>query len=262
MFLHRERRRRQNGVARQKRQSTVRPGHGRRRQRATTTAGHTGRATATTKTTKDANQPSQIQRTRDQGQQKPVGQAEPARQAPDGSRMQEEEGQDREIGHVTHGKTGKDDAKHNGRNISRTTRINDIEHNNASIITNNIPSIITVSITNHIMRNITITNKENKQARESRQKPTRHQRTHVTDGTSIDSSGIGFIQEYEAGPEILVADVPQDNTSDDNANGKKQESGKVHLEETRNHTAWDNQLKGCVTKTRKRRHGIRNQKVD
>jgi hypothetical protein len=55
--------------------------------------------------------------------------------------------------------------------------------------------------------------------------------------TSIDSSGIGLFQEYEAGPEISVADVPQDNTSDDNANGKKQESGKVHLEETRNHTA-------------------------
>jgi hypothetical protein len=58
----------------------------------------------------------------------------------------------------------------------------------------------------------------------------------------------------------LVADVPQDNTSDDNAHGKKQESGEVHLEETRNHTEWDNQLKGCVTETRKRRHGKRNQK--
>jgi hypothetical protein len=32
------------------------------------------------------------------------------------------------------------------------------------------------------------------------------------------------------------------------------------LEETRNHTAWDNQLKGCVTETRNRRHGKRNRK--
>jgi hypothetical protein len=60
--------------------------------------------------------------------------------------------------------------------------------------------------------------------------------------------------------EISVADVPQDNTSDDNAHDKRQESGEVHLEETRNHTAWDNQLKGCVTETRKRRHEIRNRK--
>jgi hypothetical protein len=176
--------------------------------------------------------------------------------------VRDEKEQDREIGHATQGKAGKNDGKHKGRNISRTTTIKDIEHNNPSIITDSIPSIITVSITNHVTRNITITNKKNKQARQSRQKPTRHQRTHATDGKSIDSSGIGFIQEFEAGLEILVADVPQDNTSDDNANGKKQESGKVHLEETRNHTAWDNQLKGCVTKTRKRRHGIRNQKVD
>jgi hypothetical protein len=41
---------------------------------------------------------------------------------------------------------------------------------------------------------------------------------------------------------------------------KKQESGKVHLEETRNNTAWDNQLKGFVTRTRYGRHGIRNRK--
>jgi hypothetical protein len=84
---------------------------------------------------------------------------------------------------------------------------------------------------------------------------------HATDGTSIDSSGISFIQEYEARPEISVADVPQDNTSDKNSHGKKQESGEVHLEKTRNHTAWDNQLKGCVTEMRKRRHGIRNRKL-
>jgi hypothetical protein len=52
----------------------------------------------------------------------------------------------------------------------------------------------------------------------------------------------------------LVAYVPQDNTWDDNAHGKKQESGEVHLEETRNHTAWDNHVKGCVTEMRKRRN--------
>jgi macrodomain Ter protein organizer (MatP/YcbG family) len=107
--------------------------------------------------------------------------------------MRDEEEQDREIGHATQGKAGKNDGKHKGRKISRTTRINDIKHNNTSIITDSIPSIITDSITNHMMRNITITNKENKQARQSRQKPTRHQHTHATDRTSIDSSGIGFI---------------------------------------------------------------------
>jgi hypothetical protein len=47
---------------------------------------------------------------------------------------------------------------------------------------------------------------------------------------------------------------------DDNRHGKKQDSGKVHLEETRNNTAWNNQLKGFVTRTRHRRHGIRNLK--
>jgi hypothetical protein len=159
--------------------------------------------------------------------------------------MREKEGQDqegREIRHATQGKTAKDDGKHKGRNISRTTRINNIKHNNANIITDNISSIIKVKITNHVKRNITITNKENKQVRESRQKPTRHQRTQATEGTSIDSSGIGFIQEYEARPEISVADVPQDNKSDDNAHGKKQESGEVHLEETRNHAAWDKRV--------------------
>jgi hypothetical protein len=89
--------------------------------------------------------------------------------------MREEEGQDRKIGHAIQGKTAKDDGKHRDRNISRTTRINNIEHNNAYIITNNIPSIITVNITNHVKRNVTITNKKNKQAQESKQKPTRHQ---------------------------------------------------------------------------------------
>jgi hypothetical protein len=54
----------------------------------------------------------------------------------------------------------------------------------------------------------------------------------------------------------LVADGPQD----DNTHGKKHESEEVHLEETRNHTAWDNQLKGCVTEMRNRRHGKRNRK--
>jgi hypothetical protein len=32
------------------------------------------------------------------------------------------------------------------------------------------------------------------------------------------------------------------------------------LEETRNHTAWDNHLKGCVSETRNRRHGKGNRK--
>jgi hypothetical protein len=54
---------------------------------------------------------------------------------------------------------------------------------------------------------------------------------HATNRTSLDSSEIGFIKKYKAGPEISVADDPQDKTSDDNTHGKKQESGKVHLEE-------------------------------
>jgi hypothetical protein len=58
----------------------------------------------------------------------------------------------------------------------------------------------------------------------------------------------------------LVADGPQDKTSGDNTQGKKQESGKVHLEETRNKTAWDNQLKGFMNRTRYGRHGIRDRK--
>jgi hypothetical protein len=204
------------------------------------------------KTTKNADKPSKIQRTRNQGQQKRVRKTQPTQQTPDGRRMRQEEGQDRKIGHATQGKTAKNDGKHNGRNISRTTGINIIQHNNAYIITNNIPSIITVNITNQVKRNITNTNKKNKQARKSRRKPTRQQHTHATNRTSIDSSGIGFIPKYEAGP--------QDKTSDDNTHGKKRESGKVHLEETRNNTAWNNQLKGFVTRTRYRRHGIRNRK--
>jgi hypothetical protein len=175
--------------------------------------------------------------------------------------MRQEERHVREIGHATQEKTANNDGKHKGRNISKKTkRINIIEHNNADIITNNIPSIITVNITNHVKRNVTITNKENKQTQESRRKSTRHQRMHATNRTSIDSSGISFIQEFEAGPEISVADGPQDKTSDDSTHGKKQESGEVHLEETRNNTAWDNQLKGCLTRTRYRRLEIRNLK--
>jgi hypothetical protein len=77
--------------------------------------------------------------------------------------------------------------------------------------------------------------------------------------TSLDSSGISFIQKYKAGPEISVAVGPQDKISDDNTHGKKQEREKVHFEETRNNTAWDNQ-KGLVTRTRNGRHGIRNRK--
>jgi hypothetical protein len=164
--------------------------------------------------------------------------------------MRQEEGQDCKIGHATQGKTAKNDVKHTGRNISRTTGIKIIQHNNAYIITNSIPSIITVNITNHVKRNVTNTNKKNKQSQKSRQKPTRHQHAHATNRTSLGSSGIGFIKKYKAGREIAVADGPQDKTSDDNTHGKKQERGKVHLEETRNNTAWDNQLKGFVTRTR------------
>jgi hypothetical protein len=125
--------------------------------------------------------------------------------------MREEEGQDQAIGHATQGKTTKNDGNHKGRDVRRRTGINIIERNNAHII----PSIITGNIANHVKSNVTITNEENQQARESRQKPTRHQRAHATNRTSLDSSGIGVIQKYEAGKEILVADGPQDNTSDD-----------------------------------------------
>jgi hypothetical protein len=83
---------------------------------------------------------------------------------PEGRGMRQEEGQDGEIEHATQEKTAKNDGKHKGQNISRTTRINIIKHNNAYVITNNIASIITVNITNHVKRNITITNKKNKQA--------------------------------------------------------------------------------------------------
>jgi hypothetical protein len=81
--------------------------------------------------------------------------------------MQEEEGQDREIGHATQGKSAKNDEKHKGRNFRGRTGINIIKHNNAHIITNSIPSIIMGSITNHVRRNVTITNEENQQAQES-----------------------------------------------------------------------------------------------
>jgi hypothetical protein len=74
--------------------------------------------------------------------------------------LREEEGQDCKIGHATQGKTAKNDGKHKGRNICRTTGINIIEHNNADIITNSIPSIITGNITNHVKRNVTITKEE------------------------------------------------------------------------------------------------------
>jgi hypothetical protein len=116
------------------------------------------------KTTKDANKPSKIQRTRDQGQQKHDRHTESTQQTPDGRRMREEEGQNRTIGHATQGKTTQNDGKHKGRYVCRRTGINSIEHNNANIITSNIPSIITGNITNHVKRNVTITNEENQQA--------------------------------------------------------------------------------------------------
>jgi hypothetical protein len=84
---------------------------------------------------------------------------------------------------------------------------------------------------------------------------------HATNRTSLDSSNNGVIQKYKARQEILVADGPQDNTSDDNTYGKEQERGEVHFEETRNNTAWDNQLKGCVTMARRRRSGNRKRKT-
>jgi hypothetical protein len=84
---------------------------------------------------------------------------------------------------------------------------------------------------------------------------------HATNRTSLDSSNNGVIQKYKARQEILVADGPQDNTSDDNTYGKEQERGEVHFEETRNNTAWDNQLKGCVTRATRRISGNRKQKT-
>jgi hypothetical protein len=94
----------------------------------------------------------------------------------------------------------------------------------------------------------------------SRQKHTRDQQGHATNRKSLDSRGIGFIQKYEARLEISVGVGPQDKTSYDNTHSKKQEREKVHLEETRNNTSWDNQLKGLVTRTINGRHGIRNRK--
>jgi hypothetical protein len=112
------------------------------------------------KTTKDANKPSKIQRTRDQGQQKRDRQTEtrePTQQTPDGRQMREEEGQDCAIGHATQGKTTKNDGNHKGRDVRGRTGINIIERSNAHII----PSIITGNITNHIKSNVTITIEEN-----------------------------------------------------------------------------------------------------
>jgi hypothetical protein len=206
-----------------------------------------------TKITKDANKPSKIQHTRDQGQQKRDRQTEPTQQTPDGRQMRDEEGQDHGIGHATQGKTTKTDGNHKGRDVGNITGSN-IKHNNANIITR--------IITNHVKRNVTITNEKNQQAQKSGQKHTRHQHAHATNRTSLASSGIGFIQKYQAVPEISIAVGPQDKTSDDNTHGKKQEREKIHLEETINNTAWDNQLNGWVTRTRNGRHGIRNRKSD
>jgi hypothetical protein len=195
--------------------------------------------------------------TRDQGQRKRDRQTEPTQQTTDGRQMREEEGQDCAIGHATQGKTTKIDGNHKGRDVCRRTGIYIIERNNTHII----PSIITGNITNHVKSNVTITNEENQPARESRQKPARHQRMHATNRRSLDSSNIGVIQKYEARQEILVADGPQENTSDDNTYGKEQEGGEVHVEETRNNTAWDNQLKGCMTIATRRIRGNRKRKT-
>jgi hypothetical protein len=144
------------------------------------------------KTTKDPNKPSKIQRTRDQGQRTRDSKTEPTRQTPNGRRMREEEGQDRAIRHTTQGKTTKIDGNHKGRDVRTRTGINIIERNNTHII----PSIITGNIANIVKSYVTITNEENQQARKSRQKPTRHQRMHATNGTSLDSSNISTIQKY------------------------------------------------------------------
>jgi hypothetical protein len=168
--------------------------------------------------------------------------------------MRDKKEPDGKIGHATLVKTATDDGKHKSRNSSRTTRINNNKHNDASIIRD--------SINNHVTGSITSTNKDNQQARQSRQKPTRHQRTHATYRTSTDISRICLIQEYESGKEISVAAVTQENTSDDNANGKKQESGEVWLEETGNHTTWDKQREGCVNKRRKTKTWKRELEID
>jgi hypothetical protein len=207
--------------------------------RPATTNGRTERPTTTTtpRTTKDANQPSNVQRTRDQGQGRSVRQMESAQRTPNGKGMRDKKKQDCKLGHATLGKAATDDGKNQGRNSSRTTKTALNKSNNAYIITDHITKDITGSITStithHVTVSITSTNKEIQQARQSRRKPTGHQRTHAAYGTSTDISGIGFIQEYEAGPEILGAAVTQENTSDDNANGKKQARVEVCLEETR-----------------------------
>jgi hypothetical protein len=55
----------------------------------------------------------------------------------------------------------------------------------------------------------------------------------------------------------LVAFGPQDKRLDDNTHGKKQEREKVHLEETKNNTAWDNQLNGLETRREKKKEDFR-----
>jgi hypothetical protein len=120
--------------------------------------------------------------------------------------MREEDGQDHAIGHATQGKTTKTDGNHKGRDVRNRTGINS-KHNNSNIITR--------ILTNHVKINVTITNKKNQQTRKSGRKHTRHQHAHATNRTSLASSGISFIQKYEAGPEISVAVGTQDKTSDD-----------------------------------------------
>jgi hypothetical protein len=107
------------------------------------------------------------------------------------------------------------------------------------------------SITNHITGSIPNTNKENQQARQIRvDKNLKYISARMQHTGQVLTSAGSEEYENEVGTKISVAVVTQENTSDDNANGKKQESGEVCLEETGNHTAWDNQLKGCVTKRR------------
>jgi hypothetical protein len=64
--------------------------------------------------------------------------------------------------------------KEKQQRLMETTRTenNIIKRNNYHII----PSIITGNIANIVKSYVTITNEENQQARESRRKPTRHQR--------------------------------------------------------------------------------------
>jgi hypothetical protein len=77
-------------------------------------------------------------------------------------------------------------------------------------------------------------------------------------GQELASAGSALFKNIKPDRKFLVAVFPQINTSHDNASSKQVRE--VCLEETGYPAAWHNQLKGCVTKRRNRRHGIRNPK--